>query len=208
MIMQKKNWGKPFLIFGVIIVTIIAGACTFYFLEAQKISQSQIMLKYVQFKAENLSLDFTFEYPETGWTPVEVSGGTEKYDLVYLRGPVHTENGFATLIHATVRPLESGKTAADLLEAYLKMDSNLPKFKVLHKGAREVGGEKAVSALYEYESFPLFSEKAPPVLLKGIRVYLTSKGRLYELMLETIGSQYDNYAPVFEHVLKTFQFKK
>jgi hypothetical protein len=207
MILQKNNRKKPFLIFGVIMISAVA-VCFLVFLKPKGPIQAQNMLKYTNFKTGNPSLDFTFEYPETGWVPAETAGRSEKYDQVYLRGPVNKENGFTTLIHVTVRPLEAGRTAPDLLEAYLKTDSNLAKFKTLHKGTKKVGAKEAFFALYEYESVPLFKMKAPPVLLKGQMVCLTRNGRSYELALEAIASQYGTYAPVFEHILKTFKFKE
>ncbi len=188
-----------------LVVTIIFGV---HPLKPKAPIQSRAAMKNHNFQSKNPVLDFTFEYPEKGWQPVEAQGSIEKYDQVYLQGPVNKENGFTTLIHATVRPLEVGKTAPDLLEACLKTDSNLTKFRILHKDVKEVGREKAFSVVYEYESFPLFNMKAPPVLLRGQRVYLMRNGRSYELMIETVAAQYKDYAPIFENVLKTFKFKK
>lgn len=202
--MNLKQNAKQWVL--VLIAIILIGLAIYGSRHQFKPTQGKIMLKYKVFESKNPALNFTFEYPEVGWTPVESQGRTEKYDLVYLSGPIDKEHGFTTLIHITEKPLKPNETSATLLERYLKMDSNLDKFKTLRKENKMVAGEQAASALYEYEATPLYRIKASPVLVKGKKIYLTRNGRSYEFTLETIGSQYNIYAPILEHVLTTFKF--
>ena len=207
---RQGNKGRFFRALSAIIVLgCIAGVVySLGQLKPAKPIQGALVLKYKNFETKNPAIDFSFEYPEMGWTPVETAGRIEKYDQVYLRGPVDKKTKFTTVLNTTLRPLEAGKTAADLLETYLKTDSNLNKFKVLHKETREVGGEKAFLATCTYEQVPLHRIDVPPVPLKKQMVFLVKGERSYEFTLVTIASQNDAYALVLKHVLETFQFKK
>lgn len=203
---SRKKIGRFWGIFGVIIVSGVA----IYGLGLLKMNgpiQNQLMMKCKNFETKNPALDFTFEYPETGWTPAETTGRFEKYDQVYLRGPVDKKTKFTTLIHITVRPLEAGKTASDLLEAYLKIDSDLSKFEASHRETMNVGGEEAFSALCKYEAIPSFDLSVPSASFKKRMVFVVKNGRSYEFTLNTFASQFDAYAPVLERILKTFRFK-
>ena len=201
------NMKRNFWILG-IIMFIGLGVYGVQRLKPQEPIQGKIMLKYTSFETKNPALDFTFEYPETGWKTGESQGGVEKYDLVYLRGPVDEKTRFTTLIHITVRPLEAGKTASDLLKAYLKIDSNLSKFEVSHEETFNVGGEKAFSALCGYEAIPSYDLSAPVISFKKQLVLIVRNGRSYEFTYNTFASQFDAYLPILKHLLKTFQFKK
>ena len=206
MISQKKT--KQFLLILSIIIIGAAAICCISLLKMEKSIQKQFMVKHKNFGTKNPALDFTFEYPETGWTPVESSGRTEKYDLVYLKGPVDEKTKFTTIIHITVRPLKAGKTASELLEAYLKMDSNLTQFKAFHKEAIKIDEEKAASALCEYKAIPSYSLRGPFAAFKKRMVFVVKNDRSYEFTLNTLASKFNTYAPILEHVLKTFRFKK
>jgi hypothetical protein len=171
-------------------------------------NQGASMSNFKIFEAKNPAFNFTFEYPGTGWTPAESQGSVEKYDLVYLRGPTDEKTKFTTLIHITVRPLEAGKTASELLEAYLKMDSNLTQFEVSHKETIKIDGENAVSALCKYKAIPSYSLRVPFAAFKKQMIFLVKNDRSYEFTLNTLASKFNTYAPILERVLKTFRFKK
>jgi len=196
-----------FLIVGIIVLSLL-GVYGFNELTQQKPVQGKIMLRYKAFETKNPALDFTFDYPEAGWDPVESQGSIEKYDLVYLRGPVDEKTKFTTLIHITARPLEAGKTASDLLKAYLKIDSNLTQFKTDRDEIINVGGEKAFSALCSYKAVPSYALEVPEAFFKKRMVFVVKNEHSYEFTLNTFASQYDIYAPILEHILKTFKFKE
>lgn len=205
--MLQKKGKYVFLILGFIMIGVVA-IYSLNLLKVREPVQKQLMLKYKNFEAKDPVLDFTFEYPESGWAPVESQGRMEKYDLVYLRGPVDEKTKFTTLIHITVRPVEAGKTASDLLKDYLKIDSDLSHFKASRENTMTVGGENAISAFCEYEAIPSYDIRVPSVAFKKQMVFIVKKGRSYEFTLNTFTSQFNAYAPVLEHVLKTFKFKK
>lgn len=173
----------------------------------QKANPGNNMSKHKSFETNNPALDFTFEYPETGWEPVESQGRVEKYDLVYLRGPVDEKTKFTAIIHITVRPLKTGEGAAELLGGYLEADSNLSKFKLSHKKTINIGNEKAFSALYEYEAIPSYDLRVPKTPFKKQMIFLVKNGRSYEFTLNGLAPQFDACASTLEHVLKTFKFK-
>ena len=206
MISSKK--AKMFLlIFGIIII----GAVVIYgagLLKTREPIQNQFMMQCKHFAAKNPTLDFTFEYPKTGWTPFESSGRSEKYDRVSLRGPMDKKTKFTTIIFTTVRPLKAGKTASDLLKDYLAVDSNLSKFEASHEQAMNVGGEKAFSAFSKYEAIPSYDLRVPRALFKKQMVFVVRNGHSYEFELNTFASKFDAYAQVLKHVLETFRFKK
>ena len=190
---------------------VMIGVVAIYGLNLLKVRepvQKQLMLKYKNFEAKDPVLDFTFEYPPSGWDPVESQGRIEKCDLVYLRGPVDEKTKFTTLIHITVRPAVAGKAASDLLRDYLKIDSDLSHFKASRENTLSVGGEGAKSAFCEYEAIPSYDVRVPAVAFKKQMVFIVKNGRSYEFTLNTFESQFNAYAPVLEHVLKTFKFKK
>jgi len=164
------------------------------------------MPKYKNFETKNPALSFTFEYPETGWTPVETTGHREKYDQIYLRGPVDPKVKFTTIINITVKTTQADQGLTGLMENLLTVDSDLAKYKVIQKGAMEVAGEKALSALTVYEQTPLYRTDLKPVQLKKRLVLLIKGDRSYKFTITTLASQDDTYAPIFEHVLKTFKF--
>jgi hypothetical protein len=205
----QKNVRRFFLILGGIIIVccLVVVACNLAQFKSAKPVQSATMSNYKNFETKNPAFDFTFEYPKTGWKPAETAGRTEKYEQIYLRGPVDEKTKFTTILNITVRPLKDGGTVADLLETYLKMDSNLGKFKVLHKEIKGIGGEKAFFAVSTYEQVPLHRIDAAPVPFKKQMIFLVRNERSYEFTLVTIASQYNTYAPILEHVLKTFKFK-
>ena len=205
--MENKRAPLRILGFALVILFIIAAMWSLVCKGSSISKRGSTPMKTKQFVAQNPALDFTFAYPENGWIPTEAQGSAGEYDLVYLRGPVNKEVKFSTLIHVTVKPLKQNDTAANLLEAYLRTDSNLSKFKVLHKGPRKIGGINAAEAFYEYESFPLYDMRAKPVFLRGTRVYLIRKDRSYEFEFEALASEYDAYVAVLEEVLKTVEFK-
>ncbi len=167
------------------------------------------MVQYAIFQSANPAFDFTFEYPKVKWSPEETQGRIEKYDTVRLKGPVDLEKKFMTLISVTVKLEETGKTAADLLEEYIKMISGGPKFRVLSKKRIEVGGERASSGLFEHEArLPMDSLDAAPVMVDEQTVFWVRNGRSYRITFRVLAAQQKTNLPVFEHVLRTFKFKK
>jgi hypothetical protein len=170
-------------------------------------ARGQQEMKYQNLETKNPVLNFSFEYPETGWFPVESTGRMEKYDMVYLRGPSNEKNGFTTIIDVTVRPLESGQTPRSLLGKYQKIDSNQNKFNILHEKNITVGGERAVFGFCEYETPPIYRAMEPAVLLKKRMVFLIRNDQSYGITMLTLASEDEKYTSTFERVLKTFQFK-
>ena len=203
----KKNVRRILLILGMITLV----GVVFYSvgrLKFHKPIQGLGVMKYKTFKTQNPALDFTFEYPSRGWSFEESQGRMEKYDVVYLRGPVDKDKKSGTLIYVTVRPMGVDKSASALLESYLGIDSNLDEFKMLRKETVTVAREKASAALYQYKTIPSVRIEDPLVLFKKRMIFSIRNDRSYELTLITSAAQYDICAPVFEHVLKTFKFKE
>ncbi|MBU9888715.1 MAG: hypothetical protein KTQ49_02460 [Candidatus Omnitrophica bacterium] len=187
-----------------------AAAAIFWGSEARfhKRTEGQATMNYVTFQTDNPALDFTFEYPGTGWNPVESRGRRETYDVVFLGGEVDERTRFRTIIHITVKPLPEGKTAAALLKAYLERASVFRKFKASSQTGLDVGGVKAQGALFEYEDYPLHQINPQAIPLKGRRIFFMRGGRSYEISFVTLVSRYEKYASVLDHLIKTFQFKK
>jgi hypothetical protein len=200
--------GKRFFFIFAVLILITAVAYSFRFIKLPPKNQEAGMSNFKIFETKNPVLNFTFEYPGTGWTPAESRGSVEKYDLVYLKGPTDEKTKFTALIHITVRPLEAGKTASELLEAYLKIDSNLTQFETSHREAVKIDEEKAASALCEYKAIPSYSLRVPFAAFKKRMVFVVKNDRSYEFTLNTLASKFNAYAPILEHVLKTFRFKK
>ena len=114
-----------------------------------------------------------------------------------------------TLIEIVVKPLEVGKNDSDMLETLLKRISRWPKFKMIDKKVIRIGGEQAFSALYESEThLPMESLNAKPVRVVEQNIFLVRRDKSYRFAFHVLADQYKKYSPVFEHVLKTFQFAK
>ena len=194
-----------FLVLSAVIVVAVLG----YAIYRQRAQEETSMGKNAVFVSENPAFDFTFEYPSKEWSLQEEQGRRQKYNAVYLRGPIDSANDFATIIAITVKPLGEAKGASELLGAYLEMSSNLPKFKVLNKNDLSIGGEKAVSALYEQEMLlPRETLNAKPVAVNGHTVFLVKNEKAYEFTFLVIADQDKDYLPIFAHILKTFKFQK
>ena len=204
---SKKDTQRILSIFGMIALIGIL-AYSVGLIKPSKPAQGSSMLKYKSFETQNPTFDFTFEYPATGWFPEESQGRVEKYDVVYLRGPVDKNKKSGTLICVTIRPIGVEKIAPVLLKAYLKIDSNLDEFKVLRKEILKIGAREASAALCKYKTIPSDRIKDPLVLFMKRMIFLVKDNRSYELTLITSAQQYDVCAPAFEHMLKTFKFKK
>lgn len=185
------------------------GVVTWYVVYNDSLRESEKMQKNNIFQSENPAFDFSFEYPATGWSLDESQGRTEKYDAVYLKGPVDEEKQFRFLIEVVVKPLQKGGAPADLLQAFLGRVSPWPKFKLVSKKEATIGGEKAFSAIYESEErLPIESLNGKPTMIKEQTIFLTRKDRSYRFSFHALADQWDASSPAFKQVLKTFKFKE
>ncbi len=205
-----KSHKKLALFLTTVILLAFAGYA-FYF--SQKLDHKpraeMAMAKQTVFLSKNPAFDFSFEYPEGEWRPRESQGRKQKYDSLYLQGPIDKLNEFAGLIVLTVKPLEAGMSASDLLEAYLTTASNLKKFKILSRKSMSVGGEKAFAAICEQEMLlPREKLDAKPVQVRQSTIFLVRGDKSFEFSFIFTAAQYSIYKPVFEHILKTFKFKE
>lgn len=203
---RKKRW---LFLAGIIFFTAM-GYVIYSSGELDRKLETEIaMEKQTVFLSKNPAFNFSFDYPEGEWKPSETQGRRQKYDSLYLQGPVDKINEFAILIAITVKPLQEGETASGLLESHLNMSSNLKKFKIVNKSTLDLGGEKAFSAMFEEEMLlPREKVDAKPVQVLHQTLFLANSGRSYELTFMSTVNQWKEHLPVFEQVLKTFKFKK
>lgn len=204
---KKRSIKKKWLVLSFFIFASIAGYF-FYGRSFQK-PEDVKMGKNAVFVSKDPILNFTFEYSQKEWLPRESQGRKEKYSAVYLKGPFDPEKKFITLIEVVVKSLEPGKTASDLLDAFLKRVSDWPKFKVIHKKTMDIEGEKAFSVIFESKVLlPIESLDAKPMMVEEQVIFMVKNNRSYRFSFHTLADRWKDYLPAFERVLKTFKFKK
>lgn len=203
--LKKKNNRITTWILGFLLLVCVV-SCFFYGQPIPKPGDLK-MGNRVFFVGKDPALNFTFEYSSREWSPRESQGRTEKYSVVYLRGPVDVEKRFATLMEVVVKPLGKEGTASELRDVFLKRITAWPKFKLIRKETMDVGGKKAFSATYESEvRLPIESLDAKPAMVREQAVFIISKDKSYRLSFHALADQWDNTFPAFERLLRTFQF--
>jgi hypothetical protein len=198
-----KNGTRTKILLSILLILLAA-----YYFYARSLQGGMTMEKQNIFLSTNPAIDFTFEYPKEGWTLTEAQGRKEKYDAVYLRGPLNNEKRFVTLIELVVKPLETGQTVSELLDSFLARVNRLPKFKLIYKKNINVGGSQAASAAYETEArLPMYTLHSQPTRIEERTVFLTKGQKAYRISFHVLAVQARVYQPAFERVLKTFRFK-
>ncbi|PMQ01251.1 MAG: hypothetical protein CBR30_07070 [Dictyoglomus sp. NZ13-RE01] len=136
--------------------------------------------------------------PPEGW---EVLEGSPYRVAVIFRGPINF--GFATNINIGVTPVE-GLSDEDFysnidsfLEAVLEeLSASFDSFNIVSQKEILVNNLKAYEIEYTFE-YQIFS-------LKQKQVYIFKNGKLYAITFTSTTANYDQYLPIFEDALQTF----
>lgn len=171
--------------------------------------RQQTMRQYSLYTGKQPALQLRFEYP-SDWLLQEESGRMEAYWQVRCMGPRNTDGTYSSYLSVRSSPLAGfeGKHAG--AAALLKQrKTRTTGSTVDHEGPRKIGGLSGRELTLSF-TLPALHHKGltvKPTQVKERMVAVERSPYVYELIYSADAADYDRNKDVFEHLLKTLQFK-
>ncbi len=200
---KKVFWGIALLVLGLSFYT--------YFKSRHEpvlpAPQPSLARLWKTFEGTSPPFNFIFEYP-ISWKSKETKlPGV--LNMAQVLGPRDEVTQTIPAVYVKVRESKGGDSTAHFSETLEKEEARFKSFKKNYEGRLMVAGMKGARLSYQYVlPLPMRSMHPKDTVMRREEVLIEYGGKTYQISFWATEEGFKANPEIFEHLLKTFQFKK